>query len=120
MIRFSTVVYVCIVVLGLGGCREEKVKDACRVDNARDLPWLPRLIADGRVNGAETEVTRYTYKGETVYLVDLCAGCADYGSMVYNCQGDTICQFSGFGGVGGVPECLDFSEAVQEKVIWRQ
>jgi hypothetical protein len=120
MMRFSIVFCVCTVLLGLGGCKEEKVKNACQVDSGADLPWLPQVIAEGRITGGAVEVTRYSYRGEPVYRVDLCAGCADFGSVVYNCRGEEVCRFYGFGGIEGAGPCLDFSEAVEEKVIWRE
>jgi hypothetical protein len=101
--------------LGLAGCKEE-VKNTCRVNGPQDLPWLQRMIDADSTSRERGEVVRYSYKGETVILVDQCQNCPDGAVVVYNCRGEEICIF---GTIAGRNTCPDFfSVAVREEVLW--
>jgi hypothetical protein len=79
-----------------------------------DISWLKEIVEP--IN-TETEVVRYKYKGETVYLVNTCVGCADAMDQVYNCSGQVICQL---GGIAGLNTCPDFYDtATDKKVVWK-
>jgi hypothetical protein len=81
---------------------------------SNDLSWLKDKVEP--IN-SETEVVRYKYKGETVYLINTCAGCADSMDEVYNCDGQLICQL---GGIAGLNTCPDFYDTATEKeVVWK-
>ncbi len=105
---------VLVSVLGLVGCRED-VNKTCNAKNPQDLPWLRRIIDENQSNRHGAEITRYTYKGKSVFLVDLCKQCDDGLSNVYNCEGEVICRF---GGIAGLNTCPDFSEPAAGEVIW--
>jgi hypothetical protein len=81
-------------------------------------PWLQNLIESLKQNSViKSEVILYHYKGESVYYVDACKGCADNLALVYNSRGEIVCQF---GGIAGLHTCPDFFEtAVRKKVIWK-
>jgi hypothetical protein len=99
----------------LAGCRDE-VKNKCRVNSPQDLPWLQKIIDEDRSSREKAEVVRYTYRGETVILVDLCVNCPDGAVLVYNCRGEKICTF---GTIAGLDTCPDFfAVAEREAVIW--
>ena len=109
------VMLVLAAALGLAGCKEE-VKNTCRANSPQDLPWLQRMIDEAGANRQNAEAVRYTYRGETVILVDLCMNCPDAGVRVYNCRGELLCTF---GTIAGLNTCPDFfAEAVKEEVIW--
>jgi hypothetical protein len=110
--RFFTFAFV--PLLGLLGCREE-IKNTCNASNPRNLPWMQQLIDQNRSDATGAEIIQYTYKGESVFLVNLCKGCADGLTTVYNCKGEEICEF---GGIDGRDTCPDFSQATQGEVIW--
>lgn len=78
------------------------------------VDWLKPLVE--KVS-SKTEVYRYTYKDETVYLINTCVDCADSMDEVYNCYGEVICQF---GGIAGLNSCPDFeTTATDKKLIWK-
>jgi hypothetical protein len=82
-----------------------------------NVDWLRSIIENAQQSNSKTEVIRYQYKGETVYYIDTCLGCADSMRQVYNCPGEVICQF---GGIAGFNTCPDFeSTATNKKVIWK-
>jgi hypothetical protein len=110
--RFSMFVFVS--VLGLAGCREE-IKTTCNVGNPRNLPCMQRIIDQNRLNAEGAKIIQYTYKGESVFLVNLCKQCPDGLTTVYNCNEEAICEF---GGIDGRNTCPDFSQAVEGEVIW--
>jgi hypothetical protein len=103
-------------VFCLTGCREE-IKNTCNVRNPRDLSWVNKIIDQNRLNREGAEIVQYTYQGASVFLVNLCKGCPDAMTIVYNCQGEAICEF---GGLDGRNTCPDFDQAVQGEVIWGQ
>ena len=81
-----------------------------------NVDWLQTIITNAKQNSTKGEVIRFQYKGETVYYIDTCKGCADNMSQVYNCSGEVICKF---GGIAGFNTCPDFeATATQKKVIW--
>lgn len=78
-----------------------------------DVSWLKDIVEP---ISSKTEVVRYKYKEETVYLINTCVDCADTMDQVYNCSGQVICQF---GGIAGFNTCPDFFDVVTDKkVIW--
>ena len=82
-----------------------------------NVDWLREIITNTQQNANKTEVIRYLYKGETVYYIDTCVGCADSMGQVYNCAGEVICKF---GGIAGFNTCPDFNDtATNKKVIWK-
>ncbi len=85
--------------------------------NTCDNPeWLAEIISSTEQNGNKGEVIQYQYKGETVFLIDICISCADDMAVVYNCAGETRCQF---GGIAGFNTCPDFeNKATDKKIIW--
>jgi hypothetical protein len=108
-------IFVLAATLGLAGCRDE-VKNTCRANSLQDLPWLQKIIDEDRSSREKAEAVRYTYRGETVILVDLCSGCPDGAVLVYNCRGEKICTF---GTIAGLDTCPDFfSVAEREEVLW--
>ncbi len=87
------------------------------VDQCTDILWLQPYI-DGHKNNTavKSEIIRYQYKGQIVYYIDSCKGCADSMAVVYSCTGEVVCQF---GGIAGFNTCPDFeSTATAKKVIF--
>ncbi len=81
----------------------------CNVDNPlEDLEWLKDLKQGIQLSmqAAGSQIIQYTYMGEPVFWVDQCYMCADGLIMVYNCNGDVICEF---GGIDGRNTCPDFA-----------
>jgi hypothetical protein len=82
-----------------------------------DVSWLRAIIESAQEGPHKAEVIRYSYNGETVYLINTCKDCADTMDQVYNCSGQVICQF---GGIAGLNTCPDFEDkAKNKKVIWK-
>ncbi len=107
-------IFTFVSVLGLAGCGEE-IKNTCNNSNPRNLPWMQQIINQNRSNSAGAHIIQYTYRGESVFLVNLCKQCADGLTTVYNCNGEAICEF---GGIDGRNTCPDFAQAVEGEVIW--
>lgn len=91
---------------------EQESKHCANVD------WLTSIIEGINTStGVSGEVIRYQYKGQTVYYVDTCKGCADSMAIVYTCSGEVLCEF---GGIAGFNTCPDFADkATGKKVIWK-
>ena len=47
-------------------------------------------------------------------MIDVCNGCADNLTTVYNCEGNVICEF---GGIAGLNTCPDFDKNSTNKTI---
>ncbi len=108
-------ILVLAAAFGLAGCKDE-VNDTCRANSLQDLPWLQKIIDEDRNSLEKSEAVRYTYKGETVILLDRCLDCPDGVAWVYNCRGEKICTF---GTIAGLDTCPDFfSVAKREDVLW--
>jgi hypothetical protein len=112
--RLSVLVFASVFCVA--GCREE-IKNTCNVRNPRDLPWLRKIIDQNQSHREGAKIVGYTYRGESVFLVNLCEGCPDALTNVYNCKGEVICEF---GGIDGRITCPDFSQAEEGDVIWRK
>ena len=89
----------------------EKEASACS-----EPDWLTTIISNAKQSGNKGEVIQYQYNGETVFSINTCIECADTMTTVYNCAGETKCQF---GGIAGFNTCPDFGDkATDKKIIW--
>ena len=78
--------------------------------------WLLAIIEGAEQNESKGEIIQYQYKGETVFYINTCFDCADGMTIVYNCAGETKCEF---GGIAGLNTCPDFGDtATGKKIIW--
>ena len=92
----------------------------CNVENPlEELQWLKNIKLNIQLSmgPAGSQIIQYTYKGEPVFWVDMCYMCADGLIMVYNCEGEVICEF---GGIDGRNTCIDFdTEASDSTMLFR-
>lgn len=104
----------------LSGCGRE---DDCRIGEvycdgvtapARELPWLRELLTARGNNSTELDIYAYDYKGQQVFVVNDCHGCADAMTIAYDCNGNTVCQW---GGLIGANTCPDFEEEATNKLL---
>lgn len=115
----KTTVILLLLVLTITAfqCESSRIVVPEESEYCQNVEWLRTIITDAQQNSTKAEVTRYQYKGETVYYIDTCKGCADSMGQVYNCSGEVICQF---GGIAGFNTCPDFYDvATHKKVIWK-
>src|SRR6187401_1293868 len=76
-------------------CDSPTPDDAENSSPCGEPEWLTTIIHSTEQNGLKGEITQYQNNGETVFSVDICKGCADAMTVVYNCAGETKCQFGG-------------------------
>jgi hypothetical protein len=115
----------CIVLLGLlAACSApmNESNESSELNSQTDIACDDNTWLDNTIKALEasvdqkSEITRYRYNSETVYLVDNCLGCADAMQVLYSCMGEERCKF---GGIAGFNTCPDFFEtATDKKVIW--
>ena len=81
-----------------------------------ELTWLKEIKAVMVVNANATggQIIAYKYEGEDVFWVDDCYSCDDKVVVVYNCEGEVICEF---GGISGQNTCPDFAEKATDSVM---
>ena len=97
-------------------CESPGPNDVEKANTCNNPEWLTKIINSIEQNGMKGKVVQYQYDSETVFLVNICNGCADNMTVVYNCAGDVRCEF---GGIAGFNTCPDFTDiATDEKTIW--
>jgi hypothetical protein len=88
---------------------------------AANPAWVDEMIAAFQaapVANPPQSITRYEYKGQTVYYVP--AQCCDIPSILYDAEGEEICLPSGGSTGRGDGRCPDFAgERSGETLIWR-
>lgn len=93
--------------------------NTCNVeDPISNLVWLKEIKDNLEQSASATkkQIIQYSYKNETVFLVDICYNCADNLTTLYNCSGAVICEF---GGIAGINTCPDFDkEATDKFILW--
>jgi hypothetical protein len=99
-----------------GSCeKEDESPTVCGVENPHEnLEWL-KTILNKRFC---TEVYKITYKGEEYIGVYDCPDGADYGAIVYHCDGTKYCEIIGFTGESTCPD--DFWENIEETLIYKK
>ena len=86
--------------------------------DTRNPDWLDALIAQIQVEDVTeppTEISRYRYRGETVYYRT--ARCCDIRSIVYDAEGNVLCEPEGGVGGGGDDRCADFLATRTDEVL---
>ena len=110
-----------IIMLPLLSCKTSDNQGRLICDTANpleDLPWLKEIkkVMEISMRAAGGQIISYKYKGDNVFWIDRCYGCADDLIAVYNCQGEVICEF---GGIAGLNTCIDFhSEASDSTMLF--
>lgn len=85
------------------------------IEGCESDEWISQQISNAEQN-QNTRIERYRYKERIVFKMDTCVGCADAMQVVYDCNGNTLCQF---GGIAGFNTCPDFeTEATLLDVIY--
>ena len=94
-------------------CNKEKLVDACALENpAESAAWVRQKVAELRKSPYCHAITRYGYRGQTVFVVGTCEPNANSVDQVYDCEGNLVCGW-------GDGQCPDFGQqAKSEKLIW--
>lgn len=116
-----------VIILTSTSCEKENptidsggiVIMTCNVqDPLETIQWL-KETRDGfmmQANPLPKRITQYFYQGECVFLIDVCVGCDDNLTKLYNVNQDLICEF---GGIAGVNTCPNFeTEATGEVILY--
>lgn len=83
----------------------------------KEIPWLYELVEANKSKSVEVDIYAYEYKGETVFVVNECNGCADVITVAKDCSGNTICEW---GGLLGLNTCPDFDEeATNKRLVYK-
>jgi len=100
-------IVVCSILLSIFSCdKNQDEKSQYETDNPlEDISWLKEKKHQLDSNDMPSQIIRYKYDGDYVFLIDPCVQCPDGLISVYNCDGDVICEF---GGIDGRNTCLDF------------
>lgn len=97
-------------------CDSPTPSDAERASTCGKPEWLAAIISNAEQSGNKGKVIQYQYNDETVFSINTCIDCADTMTVVFNCAGETKCQF---GGIAGLNTCPDFEDkATGKKIIW--
>lgn len=82
----------------------------------KELLWLNNIKTgfEQSTDASKKQIIQYTYKNETVFMINPCFNCPDNLITVYSCSGEKICEF---GGIAGLNTCPDFYEQATNKII---
>lgn len=126
MNRILTCLLTSLLMLGtMGGCStdaDESLSPACPANISATL--IAQLSREPKRNPA-AEITRYTYLGQTVYLVTGGAATAANGADItlnylFDSCGTVLCAASGGSNNQGDGRCPDFkANATDSVLIWR-
>lgn len=85
-------------------------------DPLGELPWLKEIKTTIEINANATggQIIAYKYENEDVFWVDDCYNCDDKLVVVYNCDGEVVCEF---GGISGQNTCPGFEEKATDSVM---
>jgi hypothetical protein len=106
-IFIPTVVFF-MLVLAYTCKSDENITPECNYDDPlNDIEWLneKKQQLEMSMSMAGWQIIRYKYENEYVFLIDECFQCPDALTLVYNCDGNIICEF---GGIDGRNTCPDF------------
>jgi hypothetical protein len=112
--KHSIILVSLLLSLFLIGCKHSTSPDA-------NPEWIQSLIAayeKDSVGNPPQSISRYEYKGQTVYYVP--PQCCDQFSTLYDANGKVMCAPDGGFGGSGDGLCSDFfQERKNEKLIWQ-
>lgn len=115
--RLQALVF-CMGIL-LTACKTNAQTDMCYIeDPIKELEWLQDVIQrQENLNvDRKADIFEYTYHQEKYFMADMCVGCPDFITVVYNCKGDVVCES---GGITGKNTCPDFEEeSISKRLIW--
>jgi len=92
-------------------------REYCGTTNTlEDLAWLKEIKTTMEMNANATggQIVAYKYNGADVFMIDDCYNCADKAILVYNCDGEVICEF---GGISGQNTCPDFNDQATDSLM---
>ena len=85
-------------------------------DPINNLVWLDsiRNDLDGAFDRPVAEIIQYLYKDECVIYYDHCTTCLDKLVVVFDYEGEVICEF---GSIVGLNTCPDFERLRRDSVL---
>jgi hypothetical protein len=113
------ILLVSVMMLSLLSCKTADKDQSSYCGSANpleDIPWLKKIKTEMEMSerAAGGQIIGYSYKGDNVFWIDRCYGCADDLIDVYNCQGEVICEF---GGIAGMNTCIDFHSEAKDSTM---
>ncbi len=99
-LNFKKTALVLLVLTTMFSCLEEKTNAStemvCSKKNVfEDLLWLKNLKLDleSESQKSGSQIIQYDYLGSQVFVANTCAECTNSLNTVFDCKGDTLCQF---------------------------
>ena len=89
-------------------------------NSTETIAWIQEFIQQTKQSPFPTKViiTQYTYKGETVFLINHCYQCADEMKVLYTRDKKKLSTFGGMlANQNKLPNF--FEEATEKKELWR-
>jgi hypothetical protein len=109
-------VFALLLLLTGAGCKDDAPPCACGIENPQEnLEWLDHLLQKSFC----TEVYSIQYQGQEYIGIYDCPTGADYGCVIYDCQGNKFCEYIGFTGKWTCDD--EFKAAlINKKLIYKQ
>jgi hypothetical protein len=118
MRSYYKILFLCGIILFTAfSCEEEEeeIPYACGIENPQEnIDWLKFILDNSFCNN----IYLYTYNDQEFIGVHDCPVGADYGFVIYNCDGTVYCQYIGF--TGQIDCETDFLENFTKKLIYKQ
>ncbi len=115
---YYKILFLCgIIIFAAFSCEEEEDETpyACGIENPQEnIEWLKNRLELRFC----TEIYLYKYNGQEFIGVHDCPVGADYGFVIYNCDGTKYCQYIGF--TGQIDCATDFLENFTKTLIYKQ
>ena len=111
--KTSTAIFL-LLMLGLAQCDKPVDPTICPDSENRD--WYKELTNQYKPwSHIKVEIYSYTYNSQMVIGVHTVEPtCCDMMDVVYDCSGNSICQF---GGIAGLNTCPDFASTATDKKL---
>ena len=109
-----------IMVILFTSCEKDKKKEenktmVCGIENPQEnIEWLNHILQKSFC----TDDYRIDYNGHEYIGIYDCPVGADYGWVIYNCDGTIYCKFIGFTGQCDCPD--DFIDNAKKTLIYHQ
>jgi hypothetical protein len=95
-------------------CTKERLSNACLEDHpAEQVVWMKKIISSLEQSPYCNAVSRYQYRGQTVFVIGTCEPNFNSVNQIYDCEGNLLCGW-------GDSQCPDFAEQAHfERIVWR-
>jgi hypothetical protein len=112
-LKLASLLFIAAVLFA--SCEKNKSDTDCDIENPQEnLEWLNHILQKSFC----TDVYKIEYNGNKYIGVYDCPVGADYGWIIYNCDGTIFCKLIGFTGQCDCPD--DFIDNAKKTLIYHQ